>query len=113
MATHCSVPAWRIPGTGEPGGLLSMGSHRVGHEWSDLAAAAYIYTPKVVEWKNMVEKWFLTLKNKFLLPQVLITFVMLGVSDCGYQIIWIVVLKKKKKRIGRGGLSVNLQYKWL
>ena len=40
MATHSSVVAWRIPGTGEPGGLLSMGSHRVGHNWSDLAAAA-------------------------------------------------------------------------
>ena len=39
MATHSSVLAWRIPGTGEPGGLLSMGSHRVGHDWSDLAAA--------------------------------------------------------------------------
>ena len=40
MATYPSVPAWRIPGTGEPGGLPSMGSHRVGHDWSDLAAAA-------------------------------------------------------------------------
>ena len=40
MATHSSVLAWRIPGTREPGGLLSMGSHRVGHYWSDLAAAA-------------------------------------------------------------------------
>ena len=40
MATHSSVLAWRIPGTGEPGGLLSMGSHRVGHDCSDLAAAA-------------------------------------------------------------------------
>ena len=40
MATHSSVPAWRIPGTGEPGGPPSMGSHRVGHDWSDLAAAA-------------------------------------------------------------------------
>ena len=40
MATHSSVFAWRIPGTGEPGGLPSMGSHRVGHDWSDLAAAA-------------------------------------------------------------------------
>ena len=39
MATHASVLAWRIPGTGEPGGLPSMGSHRVGHDWSDLAAA--------------------------------------------------------------------------
>ena len=40
VATHSSVLAWRIPGTGEPGGLPSMGSHRVGHDWSDLAAAA-------------------------------------------------------------------------
>ena len=40
MATHSSVLAWRIPGMREPGGLLSMGSHRVGHDWSDLAAAA-------------------------------------------------------------------------
>ena len=40
MATHSSVLAWRIPGTGKPGGLPSMGSHRVGHDWSDLAAAA-------------------------------------------------------------------------
>ena len=40
MATHSSVFAWRIPGTGEPGGLPSVGSHRVGHNWSDLAAAA-------------------------------------------------------------------------
>ena len=39
MATHSSALAWRIPGTGEPGGLPSMGSHRVGHDWSDLAAA--------------------------------------------------------------------------
>ena len=40
MATHSRVLAWRIPGTGEPGGLPSLGSHRVGHDWSDLAAAA-------------------------------------------------------------------------
>ena len=40
MATHSSVLAWRIPGMGEPGGLQSMGSHRVGHDRSDLAAAA-------------------------------------------------------------------------
>ena len=43
MATHSSVLAWRIPGTGEPGGLPSMGSHRVGHDWGDLAAAAAVY----------------------------------------------------------------------
>ena len=40
MATHSSVLAWRIPGTGEPDGLPSLGSHRVGHDWNDLAAAA-------------------------------------------------------------------------
>ena len=40
MATHSSVLAWRILGIVEPGGLLSMGSYRVGHDWSDLAAAA-------------------------------------------------------------------------
>ena len=40
MAAHSSVLAWRIPGTGKPDGLPSMGSQRVGHDWSDLAAAA-------------------------------------------------------------------------
>ena len=40
MATHSSIFAWRSPRTGEPGGLPSMGSHRVRQEWSDLAAAA-------------------------------------------------------------------------
>ena len=40
MATHFSVLAWTIPGMWEPGGLPSVGSHRVGHNWCDLAAAA-------------------------------------------------------------------------
>ena len=44
MATCSSVLAWRIPGTGEPGGLPSMGSHRVGHDWSDLAVASFNIT---------------------------------------------------------------------
>ena len=42
MATHSSVLAWRIPGTGEPGGLPSVGLHRVGHDWSDLAVAVAV-----------------------------------------------------------------------
>ena len=48
MATHSSILAWRIPATEEPGGLLSMGLHRVRHDWSDLAAAAatYMYITK-------------------------------------------------------------------
>ena len=50
MATHSSVLAWRIPGTGEPGGLPSMGSHRVGHDWSDLAA-------KILKVKDALMLW--------------------------------------------------------
>ena len=42
MATHSSVLAWRIPGMGEPGGLPSVGSHRVGHDWSDLVVVVGI-----------------------------------------------------------------------
>ena len=47
MATHSSVLAWRISGTGEPGGLLFRGLHRVGHDQCDLAAAA--------EWRYLAE----------------------------------------------------------
>ena len=43
MATHSSVLAWRIPGTGEPGGLPSMGSRRVGHNWNFLKAITFVY----------------------------------------------------------------------
>ena len=42
MATHSSILAWKIPGTEEPGGWLPMGLHNVGHDWSNLAAAAAI-----------------------------------------------------------------------
>ena len=42
MATHSSVLAWRIPGTREPGGLLSLGSQRVGHDWSGLSSSSSI-----------------------------------------------------------------------
>ena len=54
MATHFSVLAWGIPGTGEPGGLPSMGSHRVRHNWSNLAAAA---CSQITDWETMGEWW--------------------------------------------------------
>ena len=54
MATHSSVLAWRIPGTGEPGGLPSMESHRVGHGWSDSAAAAAVF---VTNLELLVQTW--------------------------------------------------------
>ena len=56
MATHSSVLAWRIPGTGEPGGLPSMGSHRVGHDGSDLAAAAAV-AQSIMNPPAMQETW--------------------------------------------------------
>ena len=43
MATHSSVLAWRIPGTGEPCGLPSLGSHRVGHDWSNLVVVVVCF----------------------------------------------------------------------
>ena len=57
-----SVLTWRIPGTAEPGGLPSMESHRVGHDWSDLAAAAvntgrtYLVVQPVQSWATLCEK---------------------------------------------------------
>ena len=49
MATHSSVLAWRIPGAGKSGGLLSMGSHRDGHDWSDLVAVAAVVGARWLE----------------------------------------------------------------
>ena len=68
MATHSSVLAWRIPVTGEPGGLPSMGLHRVGHDWSDLAAvavAAYrvivtIFLNSICKYHTVLVLFFLT-----------------------------------------------------
>ena len=57
MATHSSVLAWRIPGTAEPGGLPSMGWHRVGHNWSDLAAA--VAFSKTIWVQNRTFTWFI------------------------------------------------------
>ena len=50
VAPHSSVLAWRIPGAGEPGALPSMGSHRVGHDWSDLAAEGSRLLLEVTRW---------------------------------------------------------------
>ena len=63
MAPHSSTLAWRIPGTEEPGGLLSMGSHRVRHDWRNLTAAATWEAPKGSrvnsKTENFLQKTFL------------------------------------------------------
>ena len=65
MATHSSVLAWRLPGTGEPCWLPSLGSHRVGHNWSDLAAAAAILEKEVKYGLNSITDiiWALWMKR--------------------------------------------------
>ena len=54
MATHSSGLAWRIPGTGKPGGLPFMGSHRVGHDRSNLTAAAAHFNPTLLQFKKEI-----------------------------------------------------------
>ena len=63
MATHSSVLAWRIPGTEELGGLLSMGLHRVRHDWSDLAAAAAAAEEKSEDKKAKKPTYWLLLSD--------------------------------------------------
>ena len=65
VATHSSVLAWRIPGMGEAGGLPSMGSHRVRHDWSDLAAAAYSRIEQNVQYRSRPSHtWFIDFWKK-------------------------------------------------
>ena len=56
MAAHSSFLAWRIPGMGEPGGLPSMGSQRVGHDWSDLAATLFVRDRRMMHWDDILPK---------------------------------------------------------
>ena len=64
MATHSSILTWRIPGMTEPDGLPSMGSHRVGHDWSDLAAPTTTVIKK--KKKILMDFWRVNLMYKFI-----------------------------------------------
>ena len=84
MATHSSVLAWRIPGTGEPRGLPSMGSHRVGHDCSDLAVAADIWKGKLPLWpsrKYIYIKYF-SLYIKFLYLYIIFLYILHSIYIC-------------------------------
>ena len=63
MASHSSVLAWRIPGTGEPGGLPSMGLHRVGHDSSDLAVSRELFK-KIRDTKGIFHAKMSTVKDR-------------------------------------------------
>ena len=100
MATHSGVLAWRIPGMGEPGGLPSMGSHRVGHDWNDLAAAADLqYICKNMN--DQIKEFFYSVNvvfKKYLfiwLHRILATACKL-LSSCAPQAHWIYIFKVKK-----------------
>ena len=85
MATHSSVLAWRIPGMGEPGWLLSMGSHRVGHDWSDLACMCGDrgYMGNLCIFLSItLWSWNCSKVNKLF-------FKSSGNSDDGYRILWM------------------------
>ena len=71
MATHSSVLAWRIPGTGKPAGLPSMGLHRVGHDWSELAAAAS-GRKVITNLDSILKSRDITLPTKFHLVKVMV-----------------------------------------
>ena len=71
VATHSTVLAWRIPGTGEPGGLLSMGSQRVRHNWSDLAAAAAAAADRILKSRDITLSTKVCLVKAMVFPVVM------------------------------------------
>ena len=74
MATYSSVLSWRIPGTVKPGGLLFMGLHRIGHDWSNLAAAA-AYRNRLKHIYILSQEKHLSVSTNFLRTSVIILFV--------------------------------------
>ena len=106
MATHSSILAWKIPWTEEPGGLPSMGSHRVGHEWSDLAEAAaflfmaitplYRYSMICVSIYLLVDIWVVFNFWKLICTVQLWEYVCKHVFESLFSILWGIYLVGKK-----------------
>ena len=97
MAAHSSVLAWRIPGTEEPGGLPSVGSHRVGHDWRNLAAAE-LYTQQNYLSKMSWNKKFQPNKNWICCQQMVIKGNLENIL-IRKKLLYIAALKFKKEWI--------------
>ena len=93
MATHSSVLAWRIPGTEEPSGMPAMGSHRVGHDWSNLAAAAAASSPQENPY----------LKFGYIIQKIVVEFQVNHIIFTGSSYIfhglWVVMILELKAKI--------------
>ena len=94
LMTHSSVLAWRIPGTGEPGGLPSMGSRRVGHDWSDLAVAAafLMYNLPLEHWEVLLLTSSIQLLNcsipVYMSGSIKITYILMRISFTSTQCLY-------------------------
>ena len=109
MATHSSVLAWRVPVMAEPGGLPSMGSHRVRHDWSDLAAAAFklkiifLLRKKISldhHWQRGVDDFILSF-NLIIILKSRLNFRSPDFYDHTFRVhcadnLWIIYCKKRK-----------------
>ena len=104
MTTHSSVLAWRIPGMGEPGGLPSMGSHKVRQDWSDLAAvAAAKALPKLI-FERIVSSWLKKKKKALVqIPKNIIG------TDSNVKSMWSLVNKTYFKFIGLINMNMSLE----
>ena len=108
MATHPSILACRIPGTGETGGLPSMGSHRVRHDWSDLAAAAAATEAEDIKksWQEYTEELY----TKHLHDQDnhdgVITHLEPDILEC--EVKWALECITMNKASGGDGIPVEL-----
>ena len=105
MATHSNILAWRISGTVEPSGLLSMGSHRVGHDWSDLAAAATEAEDIKKRWQEYRELYKKDLHNPDTHDGV-ITHLEPDILEC--EVKWALGSITTNKASGDDGLPVEL-----
>ena len=118
MATHSSVLAWRIPGMGEPGGLPSVGSHRVGHDWSDLAAAAAV-TIYNIQLKTSMGIFFLPPSDVYVRSSLYLLYTLIklyytkALSDQALSLAldWILLLQRPRI-LGSFRSATTFQKSW-